>query len=352
MINFSNGILERGIAVDVLVGRSEGPFRFLLSDEANVIELGRGMLRSIPKIRKHLKTSAADIVFSSQLNVNIAAVLSGRFLGRGPKVVLREATTPSQMYERATPGSNKRRFMSLAKKLFKKADHVIAVSDDSREDSINFYRLNPSNVTTVFAPFITSAFCEQADQEVDHPWFVEDLKVVASLGRVMPVKDFGTLIKAFALAREEEGNARLLIIGNTDRDPAYYSELNTLVERLSLGQFVDFIGFKSNPFPYLLRSHIYVLSSLFEGLPGSLVQGLALGCHIVSTDCESGPREILQNGDLGSLVPVGDEKAMGEAILAALRTKRVEGKTLDKVSEFSEQRSMEKLIAIFESLES
>lgn len=348
MINFSNGLIERGATVDVLVGRTEGPFRFLLSDKANVIELGGGMLKSIRKIRSHIDASKETIVFASQLHVNIAAMLSVAFKGSQHKVVLREATTPSKQLERATT-LGKKALIRLSRILFKKADHIIAVSDVSKEDAIEFYDLDPKRITTVFAPFITEDFLKQADQMVHHPWFDEGFRVVTSMGRVMPVKDFGTLIKAFGLARKVE-DSRLMIIGNTDRDVAYFSELQTLVQELRLEDYVEFVGFQSNPFPYLSHTHVYVLSSLFEGLPGSLVQALGLGCQIVSTDCKSGPSEILKGGSLGRLVPVGDHVAMSSSIIDALRSERWNGKTLEKVEEFTEKSSIEKLLSILRHL--
>jgi glycosyltransferase involved in cell wall biosynthesis len=107
-------------------------------------------------------------------------------------------------------------------------------------------------------------------------------------------------------------------VGETGGDPAYYQSLLTLVQSLNLEQDVNFIGFQKNPFAFLAKSKVFVLSSIYEGLPGVLIQALALGCQLVSTDCQHGPREILDNGKYGKLVPVRNHEAMAKAIIDSI----------------------------------
>jgi glycosyltransferase involved in cell wall biosynthesis len=136
--------------------------------------------------------------------------------------------------------------------------------------------------------------------------------VVLGVGSLTPRKDFPTLLRAFA--RLERRDARLLLLGEGPERPA----LAALAGELGISDRLDMPGFVPNPFAYMARAAVFVLSSTLEGLPGALVQALACGCPSVSTDCPSGPREVLEGGALGPLVPVGDDAAMAEAIAAVL----------------------------------
>ncbi len=348
MINFANGLSGRGIQVDLLAGTADGPFRSLVKPEVNVILLPGGMKRSIPFIRKYLKSDQPQILFSSQMHVNIAAILSKFLNNVQTKIVLREATTPSE-YEKILPTTRQKIMMKISKLLFRFADHTIACGDDCREDCIRYYRLKPKNVSTVYSMFLNDEFYEAASEPVEHRWFDDGSRVIVSMARIMPVKDFPNLITAFAEVRKKV-DTKLMIIGETDRLPDYFQGVLDLIDKLDVKEHIDFIGFKKNPMPYLSKCEIYVLSSKFEGMPGSLVQGMAMGCKLVSTNCRSGPREVLADGKRGELVPVGDSQALAEGILKSLEKNhdREQGRIWSE--DFSEETSIKKLLGIFEQL--
>jgi len=167
----------------------------------------------------------------------------------------------------------------------------------------------------------------------------------------MPEKDFATLIRAFAIVRKTF-RCKLMIIGDTQRSPTYMSSLRALVEQLDLQSEVDFVGFTTNPFAYLAKCEAYALSSLYEGLPGALVQAMALGCKIVSADCRSGPREILKSGEYGHLVPVGNYVEMAHALTLALREKHDRSLGRKRTEEFTEERALNSLLSLVHRLQS
>jgi glycosyltransferase involved in cell wall biosynthesis len=149
---------------------------------------------------------------------------------------------------------------------------------------------------------------------VDHPWLVAGgPPVVLGVGKFKLQKDFALLIRAFARVRGSRP-ARLIILGDGPRR----DELEGLVNRFGLTADVALPGVVDNPYAWMSRASVFVLSSAWEGLPGVLIEAMACGCPVVSTDCPSGPAEILDRGKFGSLVPVGDEQAMADAILATL----------------------------------
>jgi glycosyltransferase involved in cell wall biosynthesis len=163
-------------------------------------------------------------------------------------------------------------------------------------------------------PVVTPELVECAAQPLDDPWFTAGAApVVLGAGRLDQQKDFPTLIRAFAAVRSKRA-ARLVILGEGPER----ARLESLVEELGIGEHVRLPGFVSNPFSYMARAAVFVLSSAWEGMPGVLIQAMACGAPVVATDCESGPREVLASGKYGRLVPVGDHAALAEAIAATL----------------------------------
>jgi glycosyltransferase involved in cell wall biosynthesis len=160
--------------------------------------------------------------------------------------------------------------------------------------------------------------------------------VIVAVGRLAAQKDFATLLRAFARVRERRP-ARLLILGEGRLRPA----LEALVAELGLGAAAAMPGYAENPFSALARADLYVMSSRYEGLPGALIQALACGCRVVSTDCPSGPAEILDHGRFGQLVPVGDAAALAEAMLAELDAPPDPERQRARAAQFSVPRAVD-----------
>jgi glycosyltransferase involved in cell wall biosynthesis len=206
-------------------------------------------------------------------------------------------------------GLSNRVLPSLARTFYPWADAVVAVSEGVASDLILTGGLPRERVHVLPNPIVTPELLGLAGADLDHPWFgPTSPPVVLAVGRLTPQKDFQTLIRAFHGLRNR--SARLMILGEGSERP----RLEALVASLGLTSEVDLPGFVSNPFVYMARAAAFVLSSAWEGMPGVLIQALACGASVVATDCRSGPREVLENGRLGRLVPVGDFRAMAEAI--------------------------------------
>jgi glycosyltransferase involved in cell wall biosynthesis len=172
-------------------------------------------------------------------------------------------------------------------------------------------------ISTIYNPVVPPELLTRAKAPLEHPWFEPDSPpVLLGVGRLSAQKDFPTLLRAFARVRRLRP-ARLIILGEGKR-PGYRPELLALARELGVGEDVQLPGFAENPYAYMARASVFVMSSAWEGLPSVLVEALACGCPVVSTDCPSGPREILQGGRYGRLVPVGDAEALAKAILATL----------------------------------
>jgi glycosyltransferase involved in cell wall biosynthesis len=167
--------------------------------------------------------------------------------------------------------------------------------------------------------------------------------VILGVGRLTRLKDFATLIRAFAEVRRGRV-ARLMILGEGEEQAA----LEALVGELGLVDDVALPGFRGNAVAYMARSALLVLSSLSEALPTVLIEALAVGTQVVSTDCPNGPREILQEGRLGTLVPVGDVAALATAMVAALDRPPVTA-PLQALTPFTREAAVDNYLRLIEN---
>jgi glycosyltransferase involved in cell wall biosynthesis len=205
-------------------------------------------------------------------------------------------------------------FPRLANWFYPWADDIIAVSKGVADDLAHAACLPRDRIQVIYNPIVTSDLYEKSREPFEHPWFnAGEPPVVLAVGRLTAQKAFDILIRAFARIRARRPT-RLLILGEGEDRLA----LQNLVNQLGLDQDVSLPGFVSNPYAYMAHAAVLTLSSRWEGLPTVLVEAMSLGIPVISTDCPSGPREILRDGQYGRLVPVGDSSALVEAMIAAL----------------------------------
>ena len=205
----------------------------------------------------------------------------------------------------------------LVKRFYPWADYVIGISRGVADDLSQTAGLPRERIKILYNPVVTPELREKARAPLNHPWFeAGQPPVILAVGRLTKQKDFPTLIRAFAQVRQSRP-ARLLILGEGPDRPA----LEALVNQLGLEDSVAMPGFVDNPYAYMSRASLYVLSSRWEGLPTVLIEALYCGPPIIAMDCPSGPREILADGQHGLLVPVGDITALAQAIEAGLAGK-------------------------------
>jgi glycosyltransferase involved in cell wall biosynthesis len=310
MIKLAKGIVGTGIPVDLVLCRAEGEFLTEVPLEVEVVDLKASHVRySIPAIAKYLKREQPTVLLAC-LHANIPAILASCIV-RSPTRVF--------VSERNTPTSESRNFNDLRMKLMPVLDRifyrrVIAVSQGVARDLTNGLHIPEKLVRVIYNPVITPEFCARVYEPLSHPWFQNNAPpVILAVGRLTKQKDFNTLIRAFAHVRRIR-TARLLILGEgEDR-----VELEQLILDLNLEQEISLPGFVENPYPYMVRAAGFVLSSRWEGLPGVLIEALYCRAPIVATRCPSGPEEILNQGQYGRLVPVGNSSVMAQALIDLL----------------------------------
>jgi glycosyltransferase involved in cell wall biosynthesis len=193
---------------------------------------------------------------------------------------------------------------------YPRADAVVAVSQQLAGELEQFLGQSAGTVQCLYNPVIGKDLAQLGGAALSHPWFATGQPpVIVGVGRLALQKDFANLLQAFALLRQRRP-ARLMVLG----EGPLRADLQQLAEQLGVAADVALPGFDPNPYRFLSRAAVFALSSQYEGLPTVLIEALALGTPVVATDCQTGPREILQGGVLGRLVPVGDAAALAEAL--------------------------------------
>jgi len=215
---------------------------------------------------------------------------------------------------RETTDPLERELPFLVRRWYPAADGIIAVSAKIARELTQEMSVPKEKIRVVPNPVNLRRIAALADTAIDDPWFRRGQPpVLVAAGRLHRQKDYPTLLHAFALLRRER-EVRLLILGDGEERP----RLQTLIDELGITGAVRLPGFQANPYTYMARAAVFVLASAWEGLPTVLIEALACGCPIVSTDCPDGPAEILENGKHGMLVPVGDPDALARAITQKL----------------------------------
>lgn len=312
MANLAAGFADVGFVVDVVLVQAKGVFLSRLPANVQVVNLhAANAYTALPRLVNYLRKERPYALLSTLDLTNLVAILAKQTSRVATRVVVRIASTVS---EQRRPFHKKKLEHIILSKIYPRADAIVAISCGTAKDLARYTGLNADRITTIYNPVITEELYQQAQLPLDHPWLVaEDVPVILSVGRLNIAKDFFTLIRACAIVRQEKP-VRLMILGEGEER----SNLEALVRELGLSPDVQMPGFVENPFPYMAASAVFVLSSRWEGLPGVLIEALACGCPAVSTDCPSGPSEILDGGRYGHLVPVGDAETMARSILSVL----------------------------------
>ena len=314
MLDIGRLLARRGMAVDLVVVRAEGPYLDIVPPEVRLVDLkSRRAATCLVKLVRYLRRERPKALLATLDTSQLVALIAKTTFARNVRVIVRQANTFSVIFAHAS--FKDRLIMRTLRFLMPSADAVIANSHGSAEDLRRSVPKVAARVQVVPNPVVTPELREQAVLPVGHPWFADTgVPVILSVGRLAPAKDHATLLRAFARVVRSRV-ARVVILGEGPER----GNLLRLAEELRVAEHIDLPGFQVNPFAYMSKARLMVHSSKYEGFPNVLVQAMACGTPVVSTDCDHGPREILEDEKWGRLVPVGDSEAMAEAIIETLR---------------------------------
>lgn len=315
MVNLARGFHERGLTIDLVLAKAEGPYLSKVPSGVRVVDLKtKRVLHALPGLIRYLHRERPKSLLSAMNHANIVAIWARRLSQVKTRLVVSEHNTLSQAVKYAS--LQRMRLMPfLIRCFYPWADAVISVSYGVAEDLVARAGLSREKIKVIYNPVVTPDLFTEAKEPLDHPWFASSQpSVILGVGKLTPQKDFETLIRAFALVQKRRP-ARLLILGEGEERP----KLEGLVRELGVGNDVALPGFVNNPYKYMKRAAVFVLSSRWEGLPTVLIEAMTLGTPVVSTNCPSGPAEILEGGKWGRLVPVGNPETLAQAILETLQ---------------------------------
>lgn len=325
----------QGFDTDVLLIKARGEHIQKLSSDAHKVKLGSDhtWLTLWPLI-KYLKTEKPDALLAVKHRALIVALLAKKLAGVNTRIVGRLGTHVSTALE-GKSSFRKAMWFKTMRMFYPWADQLIPVAQGVADDIFNITGIDTNKLNVIRNPVVTQSILQQADEPLDHPWFQNnEPPTLLGVGRFTRQKDFPTLIRAFALVRQQQA-CRLIILGKG----ADLQACRELVTELGVNKDVDFPGFDANPFRYMKRANLFVLSSAWEGSPNVLCEALAVGTAVVSTRCPSGPNEILQEGKYGPLVPVGDVDGLAKAIENTLASPLPSAILKEAVSEYTAEKS-------------
>ena len=344
-VDLANGFAERGFRVDLVLHSARGPHLARVGPAVRIVELERhsrlsartrilsahdGPLRELlrpvllslsdPRAYRglaslvhYLERERPEVLLTAKTHSNLAALWARELAGTSTRVVVSERTNLSLQMARK-PQWRWRHIAPLVARLYPRADAIIAVSDGVSDDLSSIAGIERGRIQTVYNPIDADRIQELAREPASHPWLGEQQPFVLGVGRLVPQKDFLLLLEAFAKLAAQRSDLRLVILGEGDERP----RIQARARDLGLEERVDLPGYQSNPYPYMARAGAFALSSAWEGLPGALLEALCCDCPVVATDCPSGPREILEGGSIGELVPVGDAASLSKALARVL----------------------------------
>jgi len=304
--------------------------------------LGKNCLKRLPvkglrlflnvlKFRKMINETKPDVVLCFNHDARAINYLAKMSLPWNRYRTVIAALGIATQYEKYFAGSRNRLHRLLVFLLLRHADRIIAITEGVKSDLIAGFKADPGKIDVIYGSVDLRAALELASETVDHPWFSQNVPIVALSGRMVYEKNQADLLKAFAIARKQKC-CRLALIG----DGPEQSALQSLAENLGISKDVLFLGYQKNPFKFISRSSVFAFPSLFEAQGLVLIEAMAVGCPVVAYDCPVGPREMMAPGTGGSgcgdnieeaayglLVPTGNVEVFAQAILRLLDDPRL-----------------------------
>jgi glycosyltransferase involved in cell wall biosynthesis len=315
LLNLAIAFHAQGLKVDLVLVNATGAFLRQVPTGVGVVDLAStSALRSIPSLARYLRRVRPRALLSALGHVNVAAILARRLSGVRCKLVVSIHNSISEAIRAQSP---KTRILAYTERLlYPLADACIAVSEGVKRDFVRATGIRDETIKVIYNPVIGPELQKAAMEKVDHDWLrTPIMPTLIAVGRLSPQKDYPSVFQALSLVRRSIP-ARLIVLGEGEERGA----LEALRKILDLEDQIDMPGFVANPYAFVARANLLVLPSRYEGLPTVLIEALGVGTPVISTDCPSGPAEILANGRYGTLVPTGDPVALAHAIVRVLST--------------------------------
>jgi glycosyltransferase involved in cell wall biosynthesis len=336
-LRLANGLANYGMKVTLFILKRKGEMLNSINPDIQVIDIKSSFMRLISEIR------SMDIDFLLPIYTSMRALLAKVFLNMPFKVIVSQRNMFTM--DRG-PIQTKLKFLRC-KLLYRYADACVCISEGVAEEMRTLNLIPSDKIHVIYNPVVNEELLSQIDEPLNDPWFSENSDpVIIGVGRFGDQKDFATLIKAFKIVSKDRDNLKLLLLGEGKQRKM----LENMAIDLGLTGRVHMPGYTTNPYNFMKRSSLFVLTSLYEGFGNVVAEALACGCNVVSTDCKSGPSEILDNGKYGALAKVGDPEDVARAINIMLDNPLPRELLISRAKYFSEERAVENYYALFSAI--
>jgi len=373
MLNLAHGLSDQGHRIDMVMARKTGHFLDEIRPAIRVVDLkvrspweslqslpalGQDtwfwarmvlsckphfVLGALPGLTRYLRQEKPDVLIAAMDYPNAVAIAAAALAGNNIPVIATVHNTLSAEVANASQHRIKAQ-LAVARRFYPRAKALVAVSRGVADDLAQILGSPGERIGTIYNPVVSPDLAMKAAQTPNQPWFIGGgPPVILAVGGLKPQKDFATLFKAFAIARRERP-LRLMVLG----EGKLRRNLTDLAGDLGIAGDLEMQGFVDNPYQYMARASLMVVSSIYEGLSMVLIEALACGCPVVSTDCPSGPAEILDHGRYGTLVPIKDENALAAAILRDLEAGCDKDLLINRAREFSVERATRHYMELIE----
>lgn len=341
-VNLANAFAQRGYVVNMVLLSAAGDLLGDLHPDIRVVDLNVQRMRwALPALVRYLRQARPSAMLACMWPLTVIALWARTLSRVSTRLVVAEHTTwsSSELLQRWSVGWQIRTSMH---RFFPNADGIVAVSQGAADDLACFASLDRRSITVIYNPVVGNGpALAVAPPAAPVGWCVGAHRRVLAVGTLKEIKDYSTLLNAFAALRQKV-DARLLILGEGECRAA----LEAQARRLGLSDSVFMPGFVKDTAPYYHHADLHLLSSTGEGLPTVIIEALAAGTPVVSTDCPSGPREILCDGQFGRLVPVGDVDALAAAMLASLTSTHDRAALMARAQDFSIDKAVDQYEAL------
>lgn len=345
VVNLLRGLAKHDeFELDLVLATLEGPYLDQVPKQVKIIDLNKGrVITAVLPLVDYLKKNRPWALIGNMGHVNIVATMAKELAQIPTRLLLVEHNNLSANRTTLKRAKLVPSFMRL---LYPRANAVAGVSAGVARDLEQQLGLGKETVKVLYNPVVNEDLINQSQEDFTHPWFEENSPpVFLAVGRLNPQKDFPNLLRAFACVKQQKP-ARLIILGEGQER----QKLEKAIADLGIEQDVLLPGFVKNPYVYMKRASCFVLSSRDEGLPTVLIEAMACGCPVVSTNCPSGPDEILDNGVYGHLVPIENSEALAAAMVKTLENPPQPEKLIQRANEYSTDKVVATYLSLLEGL--
>ena len=328
-VNLANEFVKCGKSVEIITISNDGPLKVNVSKKVKIISFNKSRaIYALPNLITYLRSEKPSAILTVMDHINIIGILGNLLSQSNTKICISIHT--NLHYEFIKNSSAKKKAMLFfIKSLYQKAHKIISVSKSGAKDISMIANIPIDKIDVIYNPILSDDFFKISNKKVEDKWInTVKLPLVISAGRLSEEKDFITLIRAFKLVLNEI-DCRLMIFGEGDQK----SKLECEIKKLGLCSKIKLKGFVDNLPAYINHSDLFVMTSKVEGFGNVLVEAMALNVPIVSTDCPTGPREILENSDC--LASVGDVEGVAKKMLDSLKGGKALNYSPDRVNDFN-----------------